>query len=239
MNKIRLFLVLTLLLVSCTSNLRQENNAAQNHITIVGIMRNVMMKGELSGIIALDTISNKKNLFGLGPVENLAGEILILDGTSYLSTVETDSSMRIAQSYQAKAPFFAYANIAEWKEVNLPDTIQTLQQVETYLHQTTRQTEPFFFRLEGEVDKAIIHVVNLPPGSLISSPDEAHVGQRNYTLENEAVEILGFFSTKHKAIFTHHNTFLHLHLISADKKWMGHVDYLRIDPRRIKLLLSL
>ncbi len=38
------------------------------------------------------------------------------------------------------------------------------------------------------------------------------------------VDIVGFFSTEHKTIFTHHDTFMHLHLITKDKLMMGHLD---------------
>ena len=83
---------------------------------------------------------------------------------------------------------------------------------------------PFIFKLEGIIEKATIHIVNLPKGSKVSSPDDAHQGQINYHLQNEQVEIIGFFSTEHKAILTHHDTFLHMHLITKDKTKMGHLD---------------
>ena len=50
-------------------------------------MKNVMWKGELHGNLKLDTISNKTNLYGLGPVEYLAGEILIIDGIDHIGRV--------------------------------------------------------------------------------------------------------------------------------------------------------
>ena len=60
---------------------------AENEVTIVGQMKNVMWKGELSGTIQLDTLSNKKGLYGFGPMEYLRGELLILDGITYKSGV--------------------------------------------------------------------------------------------------------------------------------------------------------
>lgn len=42
-------------------------------------MRNVMWKGELAGIIQMDTISDKKGLYGLGPIEFLGGEVMVMD----------------------------------------------------------------------------------------------------------------------------------------------------------------
>lgn len=36
-------------------------------IQLAGAMKNVMWKGELQGVIDLDTISNRDGLYGLGP----------------------------------------------------------------------------------------------------------------------------------------------------------------------------
>jgi acetolactate decarboxylase len=176
-----------LTLTSCGSKAQQPNNV----VKIVGQMKNVMWKGQLYGNINLDTIANKTNLYGLGPVEYLAGEILIIDGKSYKSTVTSDTTMKVEETYNIKAPFFGYANISKWTELTLPDTIQTIQQLEQYLNEKTKSSQrPFMFKLVGTVEQAKIHIVNLPKGSKVSSPDEAHKGQKNYELQNEQVEII-------------------------------------------------
>lgn len=233
------FLMLPFLLsINCTTHPDHKTGNHTSPVRVVGMMRKVMMQGELSGTIALDTIPNKEHLYGLGPEGFLTGEILILDGISYKSVIKTDTTMSLDETFQIKAPFFAYANIAEWVALKLPDSIQSIQQLESFLQQTTTEhAQPFFFRLNGIVEKAVIHVVNLPAGSAVTSANEAHVGQRNFTLENQEAEILGFYSTQHKAIFTHHDTFLHMHLITTDRKWMGHVDYLSLKPEGLKLYL--
>lgn len=225
---------LTMLLFASCTLMAQQNS---NNVTIVGAMKNVMWKGQLYGTINLDTIANKKNLYGLGPVEYLSGELLIVNGKAYKSTVVSDSTMKVEETYNVKAPFFGYANVNNWAEQFLPDSIQTITQLETYLNQlTTSSKRPFVFKLEGSIEKATIHIVNLPKGSKVSSPDDAHQGQKNYHLQNKEVEIIGFFSTEHKAIFTHHDTFLHMHLITADKTKMGHLDDVMFS-RGMKLYL--
>ena len=222
------------LLVSYPSTAQQLSDT----VRITGAMKNVMWKGELSGKIDLDTISNKKNLYGLGPVEFLRGEIIILDGRSYRSTVVSDTTMQVKETYAIKAPFFGYAHISNWKESVLPDSIQSISQLEQYLDQLTRSSpRPFFFKLRGIVEEAIIHIVNLPIGSTVRSPQEAHKGLMNYTLRYEESEILGFFSTEHKTIFTHHDSNLHMHLITTDKQKMGHLDSVTFKKGTMKLYL--
>jgi acetolactate decarboxylase len=209
-----------------------------NEVKIVGQMKNVMWKGQLYGNINLDTIANKTNLFALGPVEYLAGEILIIDGKAYKSTVSSDTTMKVEETYDIKAPFLGYTNISKWTEQTLPDGVQTIQQLEQFLDKITKSSpRPFMFKLSGTVEKATIHIVNLPKGSKVSSPDEAHKGQVNYKINNELSDIIGFFSTEHKTIFTHHDTFLHMHLITKNRQKMGHLDDVLFKKGSIKLFL--
>ncbi|OFZ63575.1 MAG: alpha-acetolactate decarboxylase, partial [Bacteroidetes bacterium RIFCSPHIGHO2_02_FULL_44_7] len=226
---------LYLLIFSTFNAIAQESNT---NVQIVGAMKNVMWKGQLYGNIYLDTIANKEHLYGLGPLDFLTGELLIIDGKSYKSTVMADQSMKVEESFDARAPFFGYTNIHKWTELDLPDNVQNIEQLETFIDNATKSSKrPFMFKLMGEVETAEIHVVNLPKGSNVSSPDEAHKGQVTFPLTNEQVEIVGFFSTEHTAILTHHDTFLHLHLITQNRQKMGHLDKLMLKKGTAKLYL--
>ena len=133
--------------------------------------------------------------------------------------------MNVASSYEASAPFFVYSQVMEWDSFPLPNAIQNIAQLEHYIDSLSEKSpRPFAFRLEGVIEQAQIHVQNLPKGSIVSSPEEAHQGQVKYTIAQEEVLITGFFSTKHQGIFTHHDSYLHMHLLTADKQKMGHLD---------------
>lgn len=217
MKKLSLILPV-LLFLNCTTL------TDPSKVKVVGAMRNVMWKGELAGTIALDTIQSREGLYGLGPTDYLDGELLILNGKSYVSRVNTDGTIRMEETFQAHAPFFVYANVSEWKELDL-DGIASIQALEEYL--TTIKGEvnrPFAFGMKGRVAKATIHVQNLPKGSKVSSPADAHVGQMKYEIVDEEVEIVGFYSTEHQGIFTHHDSYVHIHLITTDRTKMGHLD---------------
>lgn len=202
---------------------------AENEVTIVGQMKNVMWKGDLFGTIQLDTLSKKKGLYGFGPMEYLRGELLILDGITYKSTVIDQNNMLVEEVNQVKAPFFSYANIEKWEEWALPNEITDLVALEKYLFAIKdKYNPPFLFKLKGKVENALFHIVNLPEGTVVRSPNEAHVGKTNYEIKQQEVMLVGFFSTEHKTIFTHHDTFLHIHLITEDKTKMGHLDEIKI-----------
>lgn len=206
------------------------------NVQVSGAMKNVMRQGKLEGTIFLDTIQPKNNLYGIGPVAYLKGELLIIDGESYVSKVVNNSKMSVEKTYDVKAPFFVYATVEEWNEEILPDRITSLEALETYLDEKFKNhNEPFVFKLSGKINTAKIHIVNLPEGSKVSSPEEAHKGLTYFPLKNEEVEIIGFFSRKHQTIFTHHNTYMHLHLITNDKQKMGHLDAVEFETKQTTL----
>lgn len=239
---ITLLFAITLVAGCANSAAKSDSTEITDHppvVSIVGEMRNVMHKGELFGTIDLDTISNKSHLYGLGPVEYLRGEILIVDGKSYISRVLSDSTMSMEESYQVKAPFFVYSNIEKWVEKPIPDSVQTTHQLELFLDAVTKDAiRPFAFRLIATVDSADIHIVNLPEGTEVHSPEEAHQNQKTYRVINSEVEIIGFFSTEHAGVFIHHDSFVHMHLITKDRTQMGHVDMMTLTKGKAKLYLN-
>lgn len=230
-------LLTVLLKISCINSSKEP--AQSTEVKISGEMKNVMRLGKLEGTISLDTLP-KKNLYGIGPVEYLQGELMVLDGTSYISKVETDSTMTVETSFDIKAPFFVYAQVEGWKKETMPPSITNLETLETYLDEKFKERdEPFVFRIEGIINTAVIHIVNLPKGTSVTSKEEAHQGITYYPIDQEKVDILGFFSRKHQAVFTHHDTFMHLHLITRNREMMGHLDEIDFGSNQLTLYWSM
>ncbi len=229
--------ILTIGIFGCNSDKKKTNSIeTYSDVNIVGAMKNVMWKGELGASIQLDTISNKKGLYGIGPESYLTGELLINDGQNYVSKVTSDSTMTVEKTFNVSAPFLVYANVREWNEIELASNIKSIKDIENLVDaKTTKLKRPFAFKLTGRISKALIHIQNLPKGRKVSSPEEAHEGQTNYELKDEEVTIIGFFSTEHKGIFTHHDSNIHLHLITKDENKMGHLDEVEIENMKLYL----
>ena len=207
-------------------------------VAAIGAMKNVMWKGELRGIVKLDTLKDREGLYGLGPLSYLSGELLINNGTTYVSTVAADSSEKVEVTSEAEAPFFVYGRVKEWKELKLPDSVTNGKELEVLVDVLTKNHKrPFVFKLAGNVESAEIHIQNLPEGTKVSSPKEAHQGQMNYPVAPQGVEIIGFFSTEHQGVFTHHDSYVHMHLITSNQQQMGHLDAVRFQPGEMTLYL--
>ena len=72
------------------------------------------------------------------------------------------------------------------------------------------------------------HVINWKDGDTEHSHEKHINSGLNGTIENRQVEMLGFYSDSHHAIFTHHTTNMHIHVKTVDTKIAGHVDGLTL-----------
>lgn len=187
-------------------------------------MRNVMWFGDLEGKIATDSLSSNTT-YGLGPIEYLKGEILLFEGQTFVSKVIDSLQHKVEQTISSRAPFFVYSTASNLKELNIPQEVITLKSTENLIDSLYNDYEyPLLIRIDGLFDAITVHSVNLAEGSKVSSPDQAHQGLTKYDYKNVCGSLIGFFSRKHKAIFTHHDSFFHAHFISDDRDVLGHVD---------------
>ena len=68
-----------------------------------------------------------------------------------------------------------YGNVTEWNEIELPDDIKIIQVLEKFIDDKTSDFKrPFAFKLIEQVSSVIIHIQNLPKGTKLSTPNEAH-----------------------------------------------------------------
>lgn len=235
MFKKKIVLSTTLILFSTVLVNAQRSNSP---VKVIGAMQNVFAKGQLHGLIYLDTIPDRSFVYGLGPHEYLSGELMMLEGVVYFSKVFGENEMVVSQNAEVESPSFAYAQVYKWNEYFLPDSIRTLTDLETYLDSLTNSAQgPFLFKLAGTVSKAKFEVLNLPKGNRVSVEQDAYVGRKFFELEEEEVDILGFFSREHKGIFTPPDAFLHLHVMTKNKEKMGHLDQVVFKKGAMKLYL--
>ncbi|MGV3637627.1 MAG: acetolactate decarboxylase [Flavobacteriales bacterium] len=221
-------------LVSCWSLLAQNGP-----VQVTGAMRNTLFNGQLAGLIELDSLA-RPGTYGIGRIEYLRGEVLVLDGEVYTSVVKNGGSMLVTRGEAVKAPFFVHQTVEEWTEVQLPDSVVDLAGLDRLL--TARDAglgKPFAFRLSGPFERVEAHIVDVPLGTVINGPDDAHRDNKHFHMTGTQAEALGFFSTAHKAVFTHHDTNIHVHAITADRDWMGHVEALSFVAKRMVLQVAL
>lgn len=196
-----------------------------------------MHKGDISSKVELKDFENIQHFYALGATENLKGEIQIFDSKPYNTSV-VDSTLAFDNSFSKKATLLVYASVDKWKSFKVPEKIVTYKELDLYINQTAKDNqinvdEPFPFLLEGKPKYIDWHVINWKDGDT-EHTHEKHVNSGlNGKLNNKQVEMLGFYSVSHHAIFTHHATNMHIHLKTVDNKLAGHIDDLNLEKGMI------
>lgn len=220
------------MLISC------EEKKEQPVVYYSGALR-TMMSGDISRTIELDTLSQKKHLYALGAFEGLQGEVQIFDGVSQSSRVK-DSMVVIENEIEGSASLLVYTQVEKWVE-NSSFFFASKTDLDSLLMNEAKKVgldieKPFPFILEGKVTELQWHVINWNPKDSVHTHKKHQESGLNGIVKNENVRILGFYSNKHKAIFTHHSSNVHMHFTSKDQSLAGHVDNLEItDSITLKL----
>jgi acetolactate decarboxylase len=157
-----------------------------------------------------------------------------------IAQVKADGSLLVNQIWQAEAPFFVYSNVSDWVSFELNVKVENLTDLQQAIERVAIQkgyslNSPFAFRIVGQINELTTHVV-LPRSSEIPGYQSGK-NQVNYTYQNSLGELIGFYSQQHQGIFTHKDSYVHVHYVSDDMTIMGHVDKLLITGQRLKLLL--
>ena len=244
--KTTLVLALMLIFIGCNSLDNQDKTIPNNEkheiqpsfiVKYKGALKNMMHKGDLSAKADLRNLQETKHLYAIGAIESLKGEIQIFNSQSFNSHEELDS-MVINDSFERKACLLVYASVQEWRSIEIPATITNQKQLEKFIKESAHANnidinEPFPFLLEGMVTSFDWHVINWKDGDTEHS-HEKHVNSGLHgTKENLALDMLGFYSNSHHAIFTHHTTNIHVHFKTKDGKMAGHVDDLNLGEKMV------
>lgn len=200
-------------------------------VKVSGAMRNIMVNGDLSSQASLDTI-NKDHLYGLGPVAGLKGEMMILDGVVYSSSSD-GGQVTNQQDKVSQAAMLVYSKVEKWKTINIKTAVNSYAELERLVENTAKANgydveTPFVFKIEGDPSMASYHVIDWKEGighTMDNHKQFAYAGQ----FINEKAILLGFYSRYHQGIFTHHTTYMHVHISALKTKTIGHLDDIRVN----------
>ncbi|GAA4381126.1 acetolactate decarboxylase [Hymenobacter koreensis] len=238
---IGLFSLTGLLLAGCQSAPVSEPPATHT-VRHYGAMRTFMMKGDLSGQVQLDTLP-RTNLYGLGVAEGLRGELLIWNGKAAHTRVAAGNSTATDTAWTGRAALLVTSRVPQWQPAEpVPAAVADYAALQQHIEnraaaQGLDTSRAFAFRLSGQPEQVQWHVMDWPatagPHTMEGHKKYATTGR----FRQQQVELLGFFSRRHQAVFTHHTTFMHLHVRPANEAFAAHVDSLRWLPGQLLLHL--
>jgi len=191
--------------------------------------------GDTSGKVALDQFRQMPNLYAVGPVAGLDGEITAYDGKLHISRVR-HHQVTNDSDYSGKASFLVWAQIKAWAPIVNLTNVATLADIDERIEKLAKKegvdtSKPFPFLVEGQIDSLKYHVL-VPKLTNHDASQSGHSGghadnAKNIELKNASVKLVGFYSNNHEGVFTHKGSKTHLHVIEANGN-TGHVDELAI-----------
>ena len=195
----------------------------------LGEQRKVVRDGDLTGRVDLTALAKRPHLYAAGPLEGLKGEVTVWDGKASLARWEAGKVVT-TEEFKGKACFLVYAQVPTWTESKLPAGLDKPDDLEADIFLEARKAgvptdRPFPFLLRGTAQKVKLHILNKTDNAPHNPEEHAKV-KVPVVLEGREVDVIGFYSKKHAGVFTHHDSYAHMHALTADGKVSGHVDQL-------------
>jgi acetolactate decarboxylase len=203
----------------------------------IGGQRETIMNGKLAAVLDLRTLADRRHLYGIGPIEQLRGEVTIADSRPALARVGADGAAKVTQSFETGVPFFVWAEVPRWHEKPIPADIRSFEDLEHFVPKAAVAAgldpdQPLPFLVTGQEELIEFHIVNRIGDGPHSMEMHKKI-QVTFELEKAEATIVGFHSTKHRGIFTPGDSNIHIHFQTPDNTKSGHIQKLRLGQGAI------
>jgi alpha-acetolactate decarboxylase len=203
----------------------------------IGGQRETIMNGKLAAALDLKTLASRQHLYGIGPIEQLRGEVTIANSRPALARVAPDGTVKVTQNFEAGVPFFVWAEVPQWRQIPIPADVHSSEDLERFVPKAAAAVgldadKPLPFLVGGREELIEFHIVN-------RIGDEPHNMEMHkkiqvaFELEKAEATIVGFHSTKHRGIFTPGDSNIHIHFQTADNTKSGHIQKLQLGRSTI------
>jgi hypothetical protein len=183
--------------------------------------------GKADEALSLERFDGVESLYAVGPLEQARGEVSIYDSIPLISEVH-EGRVNVTIDSCRRAAFLVYAIVENWRRVTVRNPIKTEQQLEDHLLAWAVTSgidvdQPFAFLLNGLIAQATFHILcNQGRGTYNAERHEK--SKVRFPIANESVEVIGFYSRRHRGIFTPRDSNFHMHVRTLDNRFSGHLE---------------
>ena len=194
-------------------------------IETFGMFRRMMMAGDFSPKVTLDTVMARHPTVGVGAVADARGEITIYDGKLIVSY---GKSAPATQPASEAAALLATGTVSAWRTIAIERDVAP-GEIEDFLATTARahglaSDQSFPFEISGTLGAFVMHVniepTNGPHG--MGQPMALTVERRGDTLAGGVAGL--YVAPELVGIATHGGTRTHSHWISPGADATAHLD---------------
>ena len=208
-----------------------------------GEMRALHRGGNALAAVQVDSILTPAT-YAVGPVAGLQGEIFVWEGRPFVAAVMGTAKKPFVKKdvQQLKAVFLVYAHVPAWDTLRVALSAGNMRQLELELAIIAARhgmdtLQPFPFLLLGEIASGKGHIVFADVPTAAIEPGSIERYKHFNSIQQQKAQLVGFYSQQHAGIYTHHNSYLHIHYRMYNKYQAGHLDEVAFDGKTTVLLL--
>ena len=198
----------------------------------IGAQHETIMNGKLAAALDLKTLADRPHLYGLGPIEQLRGEVTIADSHAALAHLGPDGAVKVTRSFDAGLPFFVWAEVPRWIESPIPAEIRSFEDLERLVPRAAEAAgldaeRPLPFLVNGHQDFIEFHILN----RIGDAPHDMEMHKKiqiKFEVAKVEATIVGFHSARHRGVFTPGDSNIHIHFQTRDNSQSGHIQKIEI-----------
>lgn len=210
---------------------------AGTEVRVIGEMRRMFMAHDIGPNVDLAKLKSASHLYALGPVAGLKGEITVVDSRVFVSRAHGKDAV-VSVEPNASAIFLVHSSVSAWRSIAIPTNIVTDADLASFLQGQLPANSRSAFLVRGTAARAQYHIQNYQ-GKAEDLTHAAHDKSKVlFELTQTPVELVGFFTNREEdgGSFVHQGQTIHIHLISEDRKSMGHLESISLAPGATLLL---
>jgi len=209
-----------------------------------GEIRQVLREGHTEPRIDLSKIVRVPHAYAVGALENLDGEITVVDGDVWVARKSGDELNMTGPAVVTsdRATLLSLSYVAKWTSVQLLEPMSG-SGLESGIQKLAREhgvdtANPFPFVIDGKITRLEGHVI---AGSCPFSGKPGGTKPWRLSLDRPAeATLVGFFATDQAGIMTHHGSSVHMHVIMrrAERIITAHVEQVAVAAGSVLRLPS-
>jgi len=200
-------------------------------LRFIGSQRDTIANGRVGALIDMRTLANKPNLYAIGPIERLRGEVTVIDSRPSMSRVGPNRSILVAENFETSAPFLVWAEVPVWRTLPMPTQVRSFTDLEAFVPRAIETVgldlqRPVPFLVSGQEDLIEFHILN--HGDEPYNPAKIKDIQIPFNVARTDATVVGFYSLSHRGIFTPMDSTIHIHFQTVKNDVSGHIHTLEI-----------
>ena len=122
-------------------------------VEFVGAQKTIFQTGKAESVVSLEDLAGRKNLYAMGPIDGLDGEITIFDSKPYITMVRGKDYV-MDNTFRHGAFFLVWTEQSKWQDVPVPNTVKGYVDLQQFVKAQAQAagidvTKPFPFMLSG------------------------------------------------------------------------------------------